>query len=431
MSPSSAKQLLLKRGELYHHDGRRKGHPGSDGRNGRAYDRHHWRLRCIHGQGGRSQSTDGISDLQRACLRARRLAQWARGRPNEDVRRTEFAVARHQLWAPIRATKHRCWSRLYEKVDRDAWGRPYETVISRLRGPRAKPPGSVSLVRRAVATLYPVAAEALCLPPPPFGDTEDIPDVTLQELRRASGRIKRHSAPGPDGLPNAALKDVIAARPDMFIQVYTACLRTGIFPEYWIQQRLVAKPGKSPAEPSSYCPLCMLDTTGKVLEKIICDRLTTITESPGGLSDHQYGFRWGRSTVNAIQTVVSTARKALEGNRWLGVTIEYCAVVTLDVKNAFKSARWNNILTALSQIHTPGYLMRIINSYFQARVLNYSTDDWLDSYSVAAGISQGSVLGPTLWNVMYDAILQLEFRRGVQIVGFADDIALVGVAKHL
>ncbi|CAB0034653.1 unnamed protein product [Trichogramma brassicae] len=32
---------------------------------------------------------------------------------------------------------------------------------------------------------------------------------------------------------------------------------------------------------------------------------------------------------------------------------------------------------------------------------------------------------------MYDAILQLEFQNGVQIVGFADDIALVGVAKHL
>uniref|UniRef100_A0ABD2W543 Reverse transcriptase domain-containing protein n=1 Tax=Trichogramma kaykai TaxID=54128 RepID=A0ABD2W543_9HYME len=32
---------------------------------------------------------------------------------------------------------------------------------------------------------------------------------------------------------------------------------------------------------------------------------------------------------------------------------------------------------------------------------------------------------------MYNAILQLEFRSGAQIVGFADDIILVGVAKHL
>ncbi|CAB0033749.1 unnamed protein product [Trichogramma brassicae] len=43
----------------------------------------------------------------------------------------------------------------------------------------------------------------------------------------------------------------------------------------------------------------------------------------------------------------------------------------------------------------------------------------------------GSVLGPILWNVMYDAVLGLNFGGNVKIVGFADEIALVAVAKHL
>ncbi|CAB0038071.1 unnamed protein product [Trichogramma brassicae] len=49
-------------------------------------------------------------------------------------------------------------------------------------------------------------------------------------------------------------------------------------------------------------PLCMLDTAGKILERLICDRLEAITESPGGLSDHQYGFQKGRSTINTSRT---------------------------------------------------------------------------------------------------------------------------------
>lgn len=40
------------------------------------------------------------------------------------------------------------------------------------------------------------------------------------------------------------------------------------------------------------------------------------------------------------------------------------------------------------------------------------------------GVPQGSVLGPFLWNLVYDGIWRLDFQTGCRIQAFADDIAL-------
>ncbi|CAB0039636.1 unnamed protein product, partial [Trichogramma brassicae] len=88
-----------------------------------------------------------------------------------------------------------------------------------------------------------------------------------------------------------------------------------MFSARWKRQRLVLmlKPSKPAFEPSSYRPLCMLDTAGKLLERIIADRLEAFTEGPAGLADSQFGFRKGRSTIDAIQKVLSTAKAAISG----------------------------------------------------------------------------------------------------------------------
>lgn len=93
------------------------------------------------------------------------------------------------------------------------------------------------------------------------------------------------------------------------MELVEACLMDGIFYEIWKRQTLVLVPkaGKSLSESSAYKSTCLLDTVGKILERILCNRLLQVVKTLGGLSDRQCGFCTERPTVAAIR------RKRVDG----------------------------------------------------------------------------------------------------------------------
>lgn len=88
-------------------------------------------------------------------------------------------------------------------------------------------------------------------------------------------------------------------------------------------------------------------------------------------------------------------------------------------------------MQALQEMNVLGYLRRIVASYFTDRVLRYDTKNGPKEYDVTGGVPQASVLGSLLWNVMYNGLLRLKLPRNVKLVAYADDVAVVIVAKHL
>lgn len=373
---------------------------------------------------------DEIKALRQKCLKLRRKVQRSRNGPGFQEYLQAFKTARQGLNKAIKSSKTSRFKSLCEESDINPWGTAYRMVMSKLKGRKSPSQSCPELIKTIVEQLFPNSAnEAYDIVWP--DEEVSVPQITLDELRNACKNIGDSKAPGPDGIPNKALKAAIRKRPDIFHETIQRCLSEGVFPEQWKVQQLVLLPKgkKPPGEPSSYRPICLLDTMGKILERVIYNRLLTVVEDNGALSDNQYGFRKHRSTVDAIRAVVDTASAAIEGERWNGGKKEYCAVVTLDVKNAFNTADWACIKRALTKVGAPRYLRRIISSYLSKRKLRYSTSRGWKEYWVTAGVPQGSVLGPLLWIIMYDGVLRLRLPKGVKIIGFADDIAIVVVAK--
>jgi len=162
-----------------------------------------------------------------------------------------------------------------------------------------------------------------------------------------------------------------------------------------------------------------LDEVKKLFERIFANRLVQHLSRHGDLHKEQYGFHEARSTVDAITRVRSLAEAATaEGG--VGMSI------SLDRANAFNTLPWDRVGEALRNCGVPCYLVGIIREYFRDRDLEYIGQDGnRHRWSIRCGVSQGSVLGPLLWDLAYDSILCLPLPRGCQAICYADDTFVV------
>ncbi|XP_035724078.1 uncharacterized protein LOC118442501 [Vespa mandarinia] len=215
------------------------------------------------------------------------------------------------------------------------------------------------------------------------------PLLTEEELLKAASSIRNEEAPGSGVLPAKVMKAVAQNHPKHLLNMYNMCLRVGIFPAQWKKARLVfISKGKGPADAaSSYRPICMLDTAGKLLEKLLRPRLHAALRAAGDLAGRQYGFRSGLTTIQVVQQVVTAAKMTERGNQ---LTRPLCLLASLDVRNAFNSVWWDLAMVTLERnFNVPEYLLRILGDYLNERFQEYSTGDGPRSLEISSGGSPG------------------------------------------
>ena len=83
--------------------------------------------------------------------------------------------------------------------------------------------------------------------------------------------------------------------------MFNSSLALGIFPDKWKVAKIIPLfKGGDRASVNNYRPVSLLPMLGKLLEKIVHDRMVTFWEENQFISADQGGFHKGHSTVSTI-----------------------------------------------------------------------------------------------------------------------------------
>ncbi|XP_077282774.1 uncharacterized protein LOC143908831 isoform X2 [Temnothorax americanus] len=204
------------------------------------------------------------------------------------------------------------------------------------------------------------------------------------ELDRAIRMVRRDSAPGMDGV------------------------------EY---QMLRLLPESDKAGKEKVRPISLSSCVGKLMERMINERLIWWAEKEGKFSRSQNGFRRGRSCADNLARITSDIRAALSAR-------EYTLAAFLDVSSAYDSVEFRIMLDGLMALGCPAGMVNFVRNWLYRRKVRFivNSGEHIDRF-VFRGLPQGAVLSPALYSLftrtLYDALPE-----GVEMVEFADNIGM-------
>ncbi len=222
-----------------------------------------------------------------------------------------------------------------------------------------------------------------------FAPTDSVLDspFTLDELESVFRGLDRGTAPGVSGIGNDVLRDLygLPGGPSFFLHLFNACLEGGSVPDAWrCTEIFLLYKGKGDVfDPGSYRGIGLMESSLKVFEKLLYNRLMAWAVEKGLIPDCQFGIRARAGTLDAVFVFFTLIAKyvfALKSQLYVSL---------IDFQRAFPSVQRSLLIDKLGS-------MGVSTNTFSLRSGAKVTRE----FPVITGLREGSVLSPLLFSLL-------------------------------
>ena len=223
-------------------------------------------------------------------------------------------------------------------------------------------------------------------------------------------------ATGPDEISTRLLKEAAPSIYKPLTKLFNLSLSQKQFPSIWKEAHVTPLHKKGEENLcNNYRPISLLSCTGKIMERVIFKHVFNFFRDNLVISANQSGFMPGDSTVNQLLSLYHEFSLAVDQQKEV-------RIVFLDISKAFDKVWHKGLLYKLEKSGVTGNLLSWFNDYLHDRkqrvVLHGQSSSW---GTINAGVPQGSVLGPLLFLIYINDIVNV-VNSNAKL--FADDTSL-------